>query len=106
MKTRSKADWLSALEAAKVPCGAINSLAEVFADPQVHERGMVNHWQHPAREDLTLVASPMKLGGTPVRRPGQGLPPPLLGQHTEEVLNSVLGWDSARLDALKTQKII
>jgi crotonobetainyl-CoA:carnitine CoA-transferase CaiB-like acyl-CoA transferase len=49
----------------------------------------------------------MKLSATPVRGPGQeGLPPPLLGQHTEEVLTSVLGWDAAKLAELKSQKII
>ncbi len=96
MKTRSRADWLTALEAAKVPCGAINNLAEVFADPQVQARDMVTHWAHPLRTDLPLVASPLKLSATPVRA---DLPPPLLGQHTTEVLREVLGWDDARLAA-------
>ncbi len=106
MKTRGKAQWLAALEAAKVPCGAINNLAEVFADPHVQERGMVSQWAHPARQDLRLVASPMKLSATPVRGPSQGLPPPLLGQHTEEVLRSVLSLDDAQLSDLKARKII
>jgi crotonobetainyl-CoA:carnitine CoA-transferase CaiB-like acyl-CoA transferase len=104
LKTRRKADWLAALEAAKVPCGAINNLAEVFADPQVQERGMVSHWAHPVRHDLSLVASPIKLSATPVRGPSSGgLPPPLLGQHTDEVLRSVLGYSQAQLDELKAQ---
>jgi crotonobetainyl-CoA:carnitine CoA-transferase CaiB-like acyl-CoA transferase len=104
LKTRRKADWLAALEAAKVPCGAINNLAEVFADPQVQERAMVSHWAHPVRHDLSLVASPMKLSATPVRGPDRGgLPPPLLGQHTDEVLRSVLGYSQTQLDALKAQ---
>ena len=106
MKTRGKAQWLAALEAAKVPCGAINNLAEVFADPHVQERAMVSQWAHPARQDLRLVASPMKLSATPVRGPSQGLPPPLLGQHTEEVLRSVLCLDEAQLSDLKARKII
>ena len=106
MKTRGKAQWLAALEAAKVPCGAINNLAEVFADPHVQDRGMVSQWAHPARQDLRLVASPMKLSATPVRGPSQGLPPPLLGQHTEEVLRSVLCLDEAQLSDLKARKII
>ncbi len=82
-KTRSKADWLAALQAAKVPCGAINNLAEVFADPQVQARGMVHTWQHPLAGDVRLVASPIKMSLTP---PRNDLPPPLLGQHTQEVL--------------------
>ena len=107
MKTRNKADWLAALEAAKVPCGAINSLAEVFADPQIAARGMVTQWQHPVKSDLRLVASPIKLSATPVRTPSQGgLPPPLLGQHTEEVLRSVLNYADAQLIALKRDAVI
>ena len=103
MRSRSKADWLAALEAAKVPCGAINNLAEVFADPQIESRGMVTHWQHPHQSDLPLVSSPIKLSATPVRT---DLPPPLLGQHTDEVLRSVLNYPDAKLSELKGNKVI
>jgi len=83
MRRRSKADWLAALEAAGVPCGPINSLTEVFADPQVLARGMTVPVAHPLNDELKLVANPIKMSATPVsvRRA-----PPLLGQHTEEVL--------------------
>ena len=103
MRTRNKAAWLDALEAAKVPCGAINNIAEVFADPQVLARGMVTTWQHPLKPDLHLVSSPIKLGATPVRT---DLPPPMLGQHTDEVLRNVLGYADARLAALKDKGVI
>jgi len=103
MKTRPKADWLSRLEAAKVPCGAINGLDEVFVDPHVQARGMVTHWQHPLRADLPLVSSPIKLQKTPVRT---DLPPPMLGQHTDEVLGELLGADAARLAALRDRGVI
>ncbi|MDB5900791.1 MAG: hypothetical protein JWP41_4393 [Ramlibacter sp.] len=103
MRSRSKPDWLSALEAAKVPCGAINNLAEVFADPQVRERGMVHAWQHPLAGQVDLVGSPLKLGGTPVRT---DRPPPLLGQHTQEVLAEVLGWDAEKVAALRAQEVL
>ena len=103
MRTRTKADWLDALEAAKVPCGAINNLAEVFADPQIEARNMVTTWQHPVKNDLRLVASPLKLSVTPVRT---DLPPPLLGQHTDEVLESVLSYSDAKLLELKSTKVI
>jgi crotonobetainyl-CoA:carnitine CoA-transferase CaiB-like acyl-CoA transferase len=103
MKTRTKADWLSALEAAKVPCGAINNLAEVFADPQVQQRGMVTEWPHPLKDGLRLVASPMKLSATPVRT---DLPPPLLGQHTTQVLRDVLNYPEEKLSELKEGKVI
>jgi crotonobetainyl-CoA:carnitine CoA-transferase CaiB-like acyl-CoA transferase len=86
-KTRSKADWLGALEAAKVPCGAINNLAEVFADPQVQARGMVHTWEHPLAGAVQLVASPIRMSLTPART---DLPPPLLGQHTDEVMRTWL----------------
>ena len=83
LRTRTRADWLAALEAAKVPCGPINDLADVFADPQVQARGMTAQIAHPHHDQLELVASPMKLSATPVqlRRP-----PPLLGEHTDKVL--------------------
>jgi len=103
MRTRNKAAWLEALEAAKVPCGAINNIAEVFADPQVQARGMVTTWQHPLKPDLHLVSSPIKLGATPVRT---DLPPPMLGQHTDDVLRDVLGYADARLTALKDKGVI
>jgi crotonobetainyl-CoA:carnitine CoA-transferase CaiB-like acyl-CoA transferase len=103
MRTRPKAEWLAALEAAKVPCGAINDLGEVFADPHVRERGMVHRWEHPLAGPLNLVASPLKLGATPVRT---DLPPPLLGEHTQEVLTELLGWDDERITALREQEVI
>jgi crotonobetainyl-CoA:carnitine CoA-transferase CaiB-like acyl-CoA transferase len=103
MRGRRKPEWLAALEAAKVPCGAINNLAEVFADPHVRERGMVHQWQHPLAGSVNLVASPLKLGGTPVRT---DIPPPLLGQHTQEVLAELLGWDGERIAALRAQEVI
>mgnify|MGYP000007501044 CR=1 FL=1 len=100
---RAKADWLAALEAAKVPCGAINNLAEVFADPHVRSREMVSTWQHPVQPDLKLVASPLKMSRTPVR---QDLPPPLLGQHTPDVLSDVLGYSPAQQQALRDKGVI
>lgn len=78
--------WLAAMEASKVPGGAINDLGEVFADPQVRERGMVVPMEHPLSDSLRMVASPIKLSGTPV---AYRLPPPMLGQHTDEVLGEL-----------------
>jgi crotonobetainyl-CoA:carnitine CoA-transferase CaiB-like acyl-CoA transferase len=103
MKSRRKADWLAALEAAKVPCGAINNLGEVFTDPQVAARAMVTTWPHPLKDSLRLVASPLKLSATPVR---SDLPPPLLGQHTDEVLQSVLNYSPAQVAELKKQQVV
>jgi len=103
MRTRSKQDWLSALEAAKVPCGAINNLAEVFDDPHVQSRGMVHTWERPGTGPVNLVSSPMKLSATPVRN---DVAPPLLGQHTNEVLGELLGYSEERIQQLRKDAII
>ncbi len=99
---RSKSDWLAALEAAKVPCGAINSLDEVFADPQVHERGMTVAMAHPLTDSLRLVASPIKLSATPVQ---YTRPPPLLGEHTAEVL-AAAGLSEAQIAGLRASGVV
>jgi len=101
-KTRRKQDWLDALEAAQVPCGAINDLAEVFADPQVCARGMVVGMAHPLSDTLRLVASPLKLSATPVR---YRRAPPLLGEHTDEVLIEA-GLTSDEIAGLRRQDAI
>jgi crotonobetainyl-CoA:carnitine CoA-transferase CaiB-like acyl-CoA transferase len=103
LKKRSKADWLATLDTAKVPCGPINNLAEVFADPQVLARNMVQRWAHPHNAALDLVASPMKLSVTPTT---SHTPPPLLGQHTQEILGTLLGMDSARREALVRAQVV
>ena len=83
MKARTRSDWLAALEAAKVPSGPINDLADVFKDPQVQAREMTVRLPHPLAGQVDLVASPMKFSATPVQ---YRRPPPLLGEHTAEVL--------------------
>jgi len=102
LRTRPKQAWLSALEAAKVPCGAINDLGEVFADPQVQARGMAVPMPHPLTDALRVVASPIKLSATPVQ---YRRPPPLLGQHTDELL-AELGWSAEERAELRRQQAI
>jgi len=83
LKGRTRSDWLGALEAAKVPCGPINNLAEVFADPHVRARGMTVDLPHPVAGSIRVVASPIKLSATPVQ---YRRAPPLLGADTDAVL--------------------
>ena len=102
LKSRPRQAWLSALEAAKVPCGPINDLAEVFADPQVLARGMTVPMPHPLADSLRVVASPIKLSATPVQ---YRRPPPLLGEHTDEVLGE-LGWTESERTDLQRRGIL
>jgi crotonobetainyl-CoA:carnitine CoA-transferase CaiB-like acyl-CoA transferase len=102
MKERSRSDWLTSLEAAKVPSGPINDLADVFADPQVCARNMTVHLPHPLSDELNLVASPLKLSATPVQ---YRRPPPLLGEHTAEVL-AEFGIDTAELARLREARAV
>jgi crotonobetainyl-CoA:carnitine CoA-transferase CaiB-like acyl-CoA transferase len=102
MRSRTRSDWLAALEAAKVPSGPINDLADVFADPHVNARGMTVQLPHPLAGDVRLVASPMKFSATPVQ---YQRPPPLLGEHTAEVLRE-FGLGDAELAALREARAI
>jgi crotonobetainyl-CoA:carnitine CoA-transferase CaiB-like acyl-CoA transferase len=102
MRSRPRADWLAALEAAKVPCGPINDLADVFADPQVRERGMTVELPHPLSQTVRLVASPMKFTRTPVQ---YRRAPPLLGEHTDEVLRE-MGLGADEITALRNSRIL
>jgi succinate---hydroxymethylglutarate CoA-transferase len=96
-------NWLAKLKAVGVPCGRINSVAEALADPQTAARHMIETARHPAVGELKLVGSPYKFSGTPasLRRP-----PPVLGQHTEEILKEELGLDAAAITALRKKKVI
>ncbi|NCX14889.1 MAG: CoA transferase, partial [Burkholderiaceae bacterium] len=86
VKEKTKAQWITLLEAAGVPCGPINNLQEVFENEQVIARGIEMHVPHPTAGTMKLVASPMRLSKTPVE---VRMPPPLLGQHTDEVLREL-----------------
>ena len=102
MRQRSKADWLAALDEARLPCGPINNLAETFSDPQVVSRGMTVAMAHPLAGEMRVVANPIKLSATPVQYRHA---PPLLGQHTEQVL-AELGIDANARAALRSKGVI
>ena len=100
---RRTEEWIALLEAVGVPCGPINSVAQVFADKQVAARSLAFTMTHPLGQTVPQVASPMRLSRTPVeyRRP-----PPLLGEHTEQVLRYLLGHSDARINAWKQGGIV
>jgi crotonobetainyl-CoA:carnitine CoA-transferase CaiB-like acyl-CoA transferase len=102
-RTRTTREWVTALEAAGVPCGPINTLREVFDDPQVRARELAVRVRHPAGADVTLVANPIRMSETP---PTCRTAPPLLGQDTHEVLASTLGIDSATIARLAETGVI
>ena len=101
--TRSTEAWIAAMEAAGVPCGPINRLDQVFADPQVQARGMRIEMAHPLAGQVPLVANPIKLSASPVR---YDLPPPMLGEHTEEVLQCWLGLGPEAFAELRDKKVV
>jgi formyl-CoA transferase len=103
MERRTNREWIERLEAANVPCGPINNYKEVFEDPQVKHRGLKIEMPHPLAGSISGVASPMRFSETPVR---YETPPPLLGQHTREVLSGLLGMSESDLDRLAARKII
>lgn len=102
MHRRTVKQWVALLEPIGVPVGPINDLAQVFADPQVRSRGMQFELPHPLAGTVPTVANPIKMSATP---PCYSAAPPLLGQHTREVLES-LGINDAELDALARDKVI
>jgi len=103
MRTRSKGEWLEALEAAGVPCGPINNMKEVFDDPQVRHRKLRVDIPHPSGGSAPVVASPMRLSETPVE---YRLAPPLLGQHNDEVYRGLLGKSEAEMARLAKAGIV
>ena len=87
-RTRPAGEWMDLCESIGIPCAPINSIDEVFADPQVRARGLGVEVDHPTAGRVAMVASPLQIPTSPpqIRRP-----PPTLGQHTDEVLGDLLG---------------
>ena len=97
--------WLLELEKQKIGCGPINTLSEVFSDPHVKARGMIVKMDHAktGNAPLKLIANPIKMQETP---PSYRLSPPLLGEHTEEILSEKIGLSLDEIKILKDQGII
>lgn len=101
--SRPKQYWIDSLGDLGVPCGPVNELHEVFADPQVREREMVVYMQHPQRATIPLLANPIRLSETPIQ---YRLRPPDLGEHTDEILSDMLGYSADQLARLRTDGAI
>jgi len=105
MRQQSSDYWLEGLEANKITAGPINNLDQVFADAQVQARGMQIEMEHPAAggEPVSLIGSPANMSETQVsyRRP-----PPMLGEHTDDLLEELLGLDEDARDGLRERGVI
>lgn len=100
---KTTAQWIALLEAAGVPCGPINDLQQVFADPQVQSRGLSFDLPNALGGRTPQVASPLRLSDTPVAYHSA---PPLLGQHTDALLQRVLGMSEGQIAALREAGVI
>ena len=96
-------EWMNLLVGAAIPCGPVNNMQHLFADPQVRHRDMIAKVPHPTIGTLQLTGIPIKYSETPgsIR-----LHPPLLGEHTDEVLSGALGYSSDQIEALRSQGAI
>jgi crotonobetainyl-CoA:carnitine CoA-transferase CaiB-like acyl-CoA transferase len=103
VRSRAKYEWIDALEAVGVPCGPINTLAEVFENEQVIARGMEQALVHPSGGTVRFARNPIRMSVTPPRAVAH---PPMLGEHTDAVLRETLGYEDARLDALRAASVI
>jgi len=103
MRLRTSAEWVAALEAAEVPCGPINTLEQVFADPHVKARGAVEAMTRGDGSEVRLTASPARLTRTP---PAPRIAPPLLGEHTDAALAETAGASAQEIAAWRAAGII
>ncbi|MFH1699439.1 MAG: CaiB/BaiF CoA-transferase family protein [Candidatus Zixiibacteriota bacterium] len=101
--TKTCDEWMEILVGAAIPCGPVNDMEHLFADPQVKHRGMIAELPHPTIGNLKLTGIPIKYSETP----GQiRMHPPLLGEHTDEVLRDVLGYSSEKIEELRKKGAI
>jgi formyl-CoA transferase len=102
-RTRDNQTWLKILNQAEVPCAPIQTLDQVFSAPQVLHRKMLVEIAHPTAGSVKMAGLPVKLSATPA---SVRLPPPLLGEHSEQVLSSWLGMSADAIEQLKQKGVI
>jgi formyl-CoA transferase len=100
MAQRTCDEWMELLVQTAIPCGPVNDMQHLFADEQVLHRDMIAEVPHPTIVSLRLGGIPIKCSDTPATI---RLHPPLLGEHTDEVLTDVLGYAPERIEALKRE---
>ena len=100
---RDTASWIRLLSEAGIPCAPVQTIDQVFSDPQVLHRGMLLEIEHPAAGKVRMAGMPVKFSGTPA---SLRLPPPMLGQHSEEVLNTWLAMRREEIAELKRKRVI
>ncbi len=103
LKSKTTQEWIKDFEEVSIPCGPVNTIDQVAADPQVAERNMIVEVQHPKSGNFKVINSPVKLSRTPTEV-NRGAPE--LGEHTEEVLKGILGIDKEEIRQLREQNVI
>ena len=100
---RNSDEWLLEFKKVGVPCGRVNTMDKVFSHPQIEPRNMVVEIEHPTADKIKLVGIPVKYSETPgaIR-----LPPPLLGQHTREILTDLLGYSEDEINSMRQEGIV
>jgi crotonobetainyl-CoA:carnitine CoA-transferase CaiB-like acyl-CoA transferase len=103
LRDNTRAYWVEKLGAAGVPCGLIRTVGEVCEAPQLTERGMILSMEHPVAGEVKNIANPVRLDDSPMI---DAAPPPMLGEHTREILSSLLGFSSDQLEELQGRGVI